>query len=308
MKAFKEVLTFVTLFSAVLGNGEFTIHHSPNGINFKGNEPIDSSELPNILTTAMGISSNSDNTWEGLTIQNPFNYPSLAVIVEIEGLPSLKLGDNAYPFRNTISRQLTKEIFTLNLGGRVINEKDIALIDDTNTFKMEKLSMTDEVVAEFIKDVKLLNSLKQKVEKKVDTDGIWIQLKGLNNIMKNFGQQSEQTVEAVSILNNALEQLEDSLEKVYGEKFLLTSITEDNHHSRHTRAADKPGDEPKPPKIKNLSKRYGEDYSAIFNIILFTSIFLIAALITTSVFICTLDPGRDSIIYRMTTQRIKKEN
>merc|ERR1711973_187072 len=278
MKAFKEVLTFVTLFSAVLGNGEFTIHHSPNGINFKGNEPIDSSELPNILTTAMGISSNSDNTWEGLTIQNPFNYPSLAVIVEIEGLPSLKLGDNAYPFRNTISRQLTKEIFTLNLGGRVINEKDIALIDDTNTFKMEKLSMTDEVVAEFIKDVKLLNSL--------------------NNIMKNFGQQSEQTVEAVSILNNALEQLEDSLEKVYGEKFLLTSITEDNHHSRHTRAADKPGDEPKPPKIKNLSKRYGEDYSAIFNIILFTSIFLIAALITTSVFICTLDPGRDSIIYR----------
>lgn len=45
----------------VLGNGEFTIHHSPNGINFKGNEPIDSSELPNILTTAMGISSNSVN-------------------------------------------------------------------------------------------------------------------------------------------------------------------------------------------------------------------------------------------------------
>jgi len=165
VKAFKEVLTFVTLFSAVLGNGEFTIHHSPNGINFKGNEPIDSSELPNILTTAMGISSNSDNTWEGLTIQNPFNYPSLAVIVEIEGLPSLKLGDNAYPFRNTISRQLTKEIFTLNLGSRVINEKDIALIDDTNTFKMEKLSMTDEVVAEFIKDVKLLNSLKQKVSR-----------------------------------------------------------------------------------------------------------------------------------------------
>ena len=58
------------------------------------------------------------------------------------------------------------------------------------------------------------------------------------------------------------------------------------------------------------------------------SIFLIAALISVSgtymnkywtfraykwlclalVFICTLDPGRDSIIYRMTTQRIKKDN
>ena len=34
--------------------------------------------------------------------------------------------------------------------------------------------------------------------------------------------------------------------------------------------------------MKNLSKRYEEEYSAIFNIILFTSIFLIAALISTA--------------------------
>ena len=45
----------------VLGNGELAIHHSPNGINFRGNEPIDSSELPNILATANGLSSNMVN-------------------------------------------------------------------------------------------------------------------------------------------------------------------------------------------------------------------------------------------------------
>lgn len=32
----------------------------------------------------------------------------------------------------------------------------------------------------------------------------------------------------------------------------------------------------------NLSKRYGKDYAAIFNILLWTSIFLIAALISTA--------------------------
>ena len=80
----------------------------------------------------------------------------------------------------------------------------------------------------------------------------------------------------------------------------------------------------------NFSKQYRDDYAAIFNIILWMSVFLIAALISTAglwililkkwknklsrfhffflVFICTLDPGRDSIIYRMTTQRIKKDN
>lgn len=307
MRALKELLTFVTLFSAVLGNGELAIHHSPNGINFRGNEPIDSSELPNILATANGLSSNMDNTWEGLTIKNPFNYPTITVIVEIEGLASLKLGENTYPFRNTISRQLTKDIFTLNLSGKMIDETDINMIDSTGAFKFEKLSANDDAVAEFIKDLKMLDSLRQKVEKKIDADAIWIQLKGLKNIVREFGQQSEQSEEAVSILNDALEKLESSLGKVYDEKFLLASITEDNHHSRHTRAAKKLGEDPPKPQVGNLSKRYTADYAPIFNIILFTSIFLIAALISTSVFICTLDPGRDSIIYRMTTQR-KKDN
>jgi len=36
--------------------------------------------------------------------------------------------------------------------------------------------------------------------------------------MQQFGQQSEESIEAVTILNKALEQLETSLEKVYGEK------------------------------------------------------------------------------------------
>lgn len=305
MKAFKEVFALVTLFSAVFGNGEFSIHHSPNGINFKGNEPIDSSELPSILTTATGRSTNSANTWEGLTILNPFNYPAMTVVVEIDGLASLKLGENTYPYRNTISRQLTRDLFTSALNGRVIAENDVDLADDTDVFEMEKLNPTHKSVVKFVQDLKTLNNLRQMVEDKIDGDGIWIELKGLTSIMQQFGQQSEESIEAVTILNKALEQLETSLEKVYGEKFLLTSITEDNLHSRHTRAADKPNDIP---KVKNLSKRYEEEYSAIFNIILFTSIFLIAALISTAVFICTLDPGRDSIIYRMTTQRIKKEN
>lgn len=312
MKTVKEVFTFVCLFTAVLGNGELTIHHSPNGINFKGSEPIDSSELPNILTTAIGSSSNMDDSWEGLTILTPFNYPKIAVIVEIEGLATVKVGDNTYPLRTTINHQLTKDIFTLKLGGNVITQNDIISADVTDDFKMEKLNPTDEAVIEFVKDLKLLKNLRQQVEKKIDVDAVWIQLKGLNRIVQLYGQSSGQSSEAVEILKNALDQLESNLENVYGEKFLLASITDDNHHTRHVRAADNNNSKPAAdPKIKpniNLSKRYDQNYSAIFNIILWTSIFLIAALISTAVFICTLDPGRDSIIYRMTTQRIKKEN
>ena len=37
-------------------------------------------------------------------------------------------------------------------------------MEKTEDFKMEILSSADEVVAEFVKDLKLLNSLKQKVK------------------------------------------------------------------------------------------------------------------------------------------------
>ena len=39
---------------AVLANGEFSILHSPNGINFRGDEQLNTSELPKIISTAMG--------------------------------------------------------------------------------------------------------------------------------------------------------------------------------------------------------------------------------------------------------------
>jgi len=59
----------------------------------------------------------------------------------------------------------------------------------------------------------------------------------------------------------------------------------------------------------NLADDVSEDYPVIFNIILFLAIVLILALIAISVALATMDPGRDSLIYRVTSaQRFKKDN
>jgi len=65
-----------------------------------------------------------------------------------------------------------------------------------------------------------------------------------------------------------------------------------------------------PPDIDlNLADDVSEDYPVIFNIILFLAITLILALIAISVALATMDPGRDSLIYRVTSaQRFKKDN
>jgi len=62
-------------------------------------------------------------------------------------------------------------------------------------------------------------------------------------------------------------------------------------------------------KTYNIADDVSEDYPVIFNIILFISISLILALIAICVTIATMDPGRDSLIYRVTSaQRYKKDN
>jgi len=96
---------------------------------------------------------------------------------------------------------------------------------------------------------------------------------------------------------------------------LISSLQVDNVkdsetvHHRVVRQA-----EPAPsPKLTaeelNLADDVSEDYPVVFNIILFLAITLILALIAISVAISTMDPGRDSLIYRVTSaQRFKKDN
>jgi len=52
-----------------------------------------------------------------------------------------------------------------------------------------------------------------------------------------------------------------------------------------------------------------EDFSIIFNILLWVGISLGIATLSICVFIASMDPGRDSLIYRVTSgQRLKKDN
>lgn len=58
----------------------------------------------------------------------------------------------------------------------------------------------------------------------------------------------------------------------------------------------------------NLAKEYAESYPVVFNIILWFGVVMFFSLLAICLAIGNMDPGRDSIIYRMTSTRIKKEN
>lgn len=61
-------------------------------------------------------------------------------------------------------------------------------------------------------------------------------------------------------------------------------------------------------KTLNIAEYYSEEYPAIFNIILWFMVAFALALLAICYVIGDMDPGRDSIIYRMTSTRMKKDN
>ena len=57
----------------------------------------------------------------------------------------------------------------------------------------------------------------------------------------------------------------------------------------------------------NLAPEYSEDYPIIFNIWLWLLVVLVLTIYVVCLVMWYMDPGRDSIIYRMTSQRIKTD-
>ncbi|XP_032663291.1 ATPase H(+)-transporting accessory protein 2 isoform X2 [Odontomachus brunneus] len=62
------------------------------------------------------------------------------------------------------------------------------------------------------------------------------------------------------------------------------------------------------PEFSGRAKTYTEDYPVIFNIILWFGVIFVFSLLVICIAIGDMDPGRDSIIYRMTSNRMKKDN
>lgn len=60
--------------------------------------------------------------------------------------------------------------------------------------------------------------------------------------------------------------------------------------------------------IVNRAILYSDNYPVTFHLIFWTSLILVLAIIAVTCGMGSMDPGLDTVIYRMTSQRIKKDN
>ncbi|XP_011139826.1 renin receptor isoform X1 [Harpegnathos saltator] len=393
---------FLAGFAAVQANGEFSVLHSPDSVEFIGNGEIEQSSLKEILSAGLGFTAKQKDTDHSLTICDPFSLPKALVAMPIEGiekLPFVKdrskvdysmIFDEAEETTWQALRSRVEErsndntLVRINLSDGVdaLGQSALGELKPANIEKLTTLNLEIEEDRKFVEEIQLLKAIADNASStkkhNTETDVYWIVVSGLKPVLDLHGNNSEAAKEACTLLDDAIDQIYQAFVSAYDGKVVIAAFTNDaskvrNARSvlldRQSRAADGPRDDKQDrqsnveddEKIKNSmsstnepntvnstterpgvqddswtteksdsvnqgymintktqtigqpefsgrAKVYSEDYPVIFNIILWFGVIFFFSLLTICIAIGDMDPGRDSIIYRMTSNRMKKDN
>ncbi|XP_044762076.1 ATPase H(+)-transporting accessory protein 2 isoform X2 [Coccinella septempunctata] len=307
-------------------DGEFSILNYPKSVSFKGHDHLKESNLKEVYFATLGFSNSQFSNWKGLYINDPFNLAEGIATVVVEGMPSIdQPKGHHFPLKTDTEDD---SIFSTLKDGINLRYPDTATqivhVDlannledsDNNLFKDIKIEKPNKNTylkneaenREFLKDIDLLNAIAEKVHSNIKSDGIpdlfWFKLSSLHPVVDLYGENSTEVKEAKHLLNEAVLRLNEAFRKAYNGAVLFSVITSDASHTRKTRSILATGKD----RQLNLASEYSEDFPVIFNIVLWLCVVLGFSLLAISLVIGNMDPGRDSIIYRMTNPRMKKDN
>ncbi|XP_061396590.1 ATPase H(+)-transporting accessory protein 2 [Musca vetustissima] len=305
---------------AIKASGEFTVLSTPKSLSFKGNEPLQSQYVGDVVYASLGNAVAGDAQWSGLTIADPFNLPKVVVAATLTGVAHTKVsgagksyeiqGNSVKEALNGVSAQLEADNEAVcdldfdDLEEGVANFKslfgdvEVAAVENTKYLNSE-LHSADK---QFVQAIAYINAAADNLAKlQKSCNFVSIRLSA-DSVAKAHGEKSEAINEALDLFTSAVKNLNTAAQKVNNNGALVLSIVNKSENSRAKR------DVPQPDVDYNLAEYYNEDYPVIFNIILWFMVTFGFALLAICYAIGSMDPGRDSIIYRMTSTRMKKDN
>ncbi|XP_026120426.1 renin receptor-like [Carassius auratus] len=173
------------------------------------------------------------------------------------------------------------------------------------------LSRNNEADLLFLSEVQVLydiSALLQKhkhLAKDPAPDLYSLELAGLEEIVRRYGPDSPQFADAIRILTSALQKFADDVANVYSNNAVVEVVTVKTFEAPLTRKSRSILQISNQGSLYNLAYKYDYDYAVVFNIVLWLMIVLALAVIVISYNLWNMDPGYDSIIYRMTNQKIR---
>uniref|UniRef100_A0A7N5KPU0 Renin receptor n=1 Tax=Ailuropoda melanoleuca TaxID=9646 RepID=A0A7N5KPU0_AILME len=309
------------LAAGVLGN-EFSILRSPGSVVFRdGNWPIPGERIPDVAALSMGFSVKEDLSWPGLAVGNLFHRPRATVMVMVKGIDKLAL-----PPGSVISYPLENRVYMVGKANSVFEDLSVTLRQlrnrlfqensVLNSLPLNSLSRNNEVDLLFLSELQVLHDISsllsrhKHLAKDHSPDLYSLELAGLDEIGKHYGEDSEQFRDASKILADALQKFADDMYNLYGGNAVVELVTVrsfDTSLVRKTRTILEAKQAKNPSSPYNLAYKYNLEYPVVFNMVFWIMIALALAVIITSYNIWNMDPGYDSIIYRMTNQKIRMD-
>ncbi|KAF7412251.1 hypothetical protein HZH66_001147 [Vespula vulgaris] len=289
-------ICFVFTLAGVYANGEFVVLHSPDSVSFHGDEKIEQSLLKEVFAACLGYTVKQRETWQGISITDPFSLPEAIVSIAVEGVDTLDV-PNGKKFQlnddeieettwQAISGRLAERdndntlvrIYLGDgldaLGQSALGELKPVPIDESS---LKALRLTNEEDRKFLEEIQLLRAIAKKVPTAIKAD-----------------DKPDVYCEAFM--------------KAYDNKVVITAFTNDASLVRHTRSISSSRQRREAQDEWNHAKHYTYNYPVIFNIFLWFGVVFVFSLLAICIAIADMDPGRDSIIYRMTSNRMKKDN
>lgn len=300
---------------------QFSIVYSPKALDFRGQTRLDVESLPDVFGASLGYSVVHSTEWDGLVVKDPFNMANGAVVLVAQGISSLKLeGAHTYELyggsgSDTIGDLVQKvadhngisvEIDLKETTDSVSTPLGIVQPDDDEITPQYLKPKSNKADSDFMRQLAFINGLSDLLVTSTDEHipAVHIVRVSFEALLATHDPTSQAVVEAKKLLANALLELQTAAEKAFDGAVVVGMIaSSDAPLARSKRQTTEPKQED-----WNFAVKYDSTYPVIFNIILWFSVILVFSLLAISIAIATMDPGRDSIIYRMTSTRMKKDN
>ncbi|NXR30952.1 RENR protein, partial [Zosterops hypoxanthus] len=336
-------------FSEVCGGEFSVLRSPQSVVFRDGSWPIPGERIPDVAALTMGFSVEEDLPWPGLAVGDLFHRPQATVLVTVKGVDKLPVKGLSYPIENAVPFSLDsvanaihtlfseetpvvlqlapseERVYMVGKANAVFEDLSVTLRQLRNrlfqdssvltSLPLSSLSRNNEVDLLFLSELQVLHDITnllsrhKHLAKDHSPDLYSLELSGLEEVGKRYGEDSQQFKDASQILVDSLQKFADEMFNLYGGNAVVEVVAVKEFNaplSRKTRSILQSSQSTKENPY-NLAYPYNSDYSVIFNIVLWMMIGLALAVIVISYNLWNMDPGYDSIIYRMTNQKIRMD-
>lgn len=335
------MLSIVPLISALCAlfsvsfAGNIYFAAKPSSIGLPQSASLTEKDVPVLNRNLLGLSAEVPQHWTGTS--DILSRPKALAIVSVSGVNTLSLPSNeaVCTLNGEVSNPMdgVSEVLEKTFGkdgyqwleasfGKISGTEMAAQAEKATSkeIKTAVLPLRSEIEAIY----KIANSLTKSGAQLSSSPALFmIRVEGLRSAalvsLKEYENGLQELQDAIGVLTEALS-------ASFGDQALVEVITAEGadivtpdlpyaeaKHNIHKREATGDSDMDEGKRIMglrsklNVYKFTSSDYPAIFAIFAGLIIILVLAVLFIAVGIWNMDPGKDSIIYRMTTTRMKKD-